>query len=349
MKTKKITLEQAIVQIENYVPTSIPAEKFAPVRPYVIETMKTVATYAGEHPKVYPLTSRVITDHIGALATHCVTVKDSHGDLPSEDELFNGELITWSVTQLPLSDSTRAIRARYLRKIGAILKEVHAPAIPENPVQITSTPYTRAELHEIIRTVRAQSTHARSDNGTVIVALGLSGMLLDDVREVRVKHVDYGPPVTVRVKDRAHIIPTVLSDEFLEVVEKRDFDEYLVAPGRARNGHTVSEALRDFSYGHACPPITLKRLNATWSENLFKRGISQKAFASLTGSAYGSFDKRQRSFPVDADAVLETAGLLTDLMIVGMGEIEQVITGDIEPFETGEMEPFTVIEGGKTL
>lgn len=47
--------------------------------------------------------------------------------------------------------------------------------------------------------------------------------------------------------------------------------------------------------------------------------------------------------------MLETVGLLTDLMIVGMGEIEQVITGEIEPLGTGEMEPFTVIEGGKTL
>lgn len=349
MKEKKITLEQAIAQIENFMPTSIPAEKFAPVRPYVIETMKTIATYGQEHPKAFPLTARAITHHMGTLATHCVTVKDSHGDLLNEDELFNGELVAWSVAQLPLSDSTKAKRLTVLRKIDTVLKDLHLPAPSDSPRLITSTPYTRAELHEIIRTVRAQSTHARSDNGTVIVALGLSGMLPDDVREVRAKHVDYGPPVTVRVKDRAHIIPRVLSDEFLEVVEKRDFDEYLVAPGRVRDGHTVSEALRNFSYGHACPPITLKRLNATWSENLFKRGISQKAFASLTGSAYGSFDARQLSFPVDADAVLETSGLLTDLMIVGMSEIEQVITGDIEPLDTGEMEPFTVIEGGKTL
>lgn len=349
MKAKKITLEQALHQIENYVPTSIPAENFAPVRPYVIETMKTVATYGQEHPKAFPLTARAITHYTGVLAAHCVTVKDSHGDLLNEDELFNGELIAWSVAQLPLSDNTKTKRLTALRKIDAVLKDIHLPEPSEGHLSIKSAPYTRAELHEIIRTVRAQSTHDRSDNGTVIVALGLSGMLPDDVREVRAKHVDYGPPVKVRVKDRAHIIPSVLSDEFLEVVEKRDFDEYLVAPGRVRDGHTVSEALRNFSYGHACPPITLKRLNATWSENLLKRGISQKAFASLTGDGYGSFVVRQRSFPVDADAVLETAGLLTDLMIVGMGEIEQVITGEIEPLDTGEVEPFTVIEGGKTL
>lgn len=347
MKAKKITLEQALHQIENYVPTSIPAEKFASVRPYVIETMKTVATYAKEHPKAFPLTARAITHYTGALATHCVTVKESHGDLLNEDELFNGELIAWSVAQLPLSDSTKAKRLTVLRKIDTVLKDTHLPASSDSPRLITSAPYTRAELHEIIRTVRAQSTHARSDNGMVIVALGLSGMLLDDVREVCPKHVDYGPPVTVRVKDRAHIIPTVLSDEFLEVVEKRDFDEYLVAPGRARNSHTVSDAIRDYSYGHNCPPITLKRLNATWSENLFKRGISQKAFASLTGCGSGSYVARRRGFPVDERAVLETSGLLTDLMIVGTSEIEQDVACEIEPMECFEIQPFTVIDGGK--
>ena len=138
MKAKKITLEQAIDQIENYVPTSIPAEKFAPVRSYVIETMKTVATYAKEHPKAFPLTARAITHYTGALATHCVTVKESHGDILNEDELFNGELIAWSVAQLPLSDSTKAKRLTVLRKIDTVLKDTHLPASLDSPRLITS-------------------------------------------------------------------------------------------------------------------------------------------------------------------------------------------------------------------
>ena len=343
----KITLDEALHLIENYVPASIPPEQYAQVRPYVIQTMTAVVTYVHTRPKVLPLTKRAVDEYTRALTNHCVTVFDAYGEIPDGEEAFNGELIAWSTDQLQVNKDTKTRYGGRLRKIGAILKEVSAFDYSQPLVELTSEPYTRAELHEIIRTVRAQSTQARCDNGTVVVALGLSGMQSEQVRETRAKHVDVGPPVIVRINERNYIVPTVLADDFLKVVDKRNDDAYLLAPDLVRDSHTVSGALRHFSYGHTCPPISLRRLHVTWSGNLFTRGISRKAYLALTGTGDSAFDIRQKRFPVDERAVLETSGLLTDLMIVGTSEIEQDVACEIEPMESFEIQPFTVIDGGK--
>ena len=346
MTVKNLTLEQAVWLIENYTPTSISSERYAQVRPYVIKTMTAVATYLHTRPNVLLLTDRVISDYSRALANHCVTVIDNYGEIPDGEDLFHGELIAWSIAQLQVNKHTQTRCGGRLRKIGAILKEVDALDEPSRN-ELTSEPYTREELQEIIRTVRAQSTQARCDNGTVIVALGLSGMRSEQVCQVRANHVNCGPPVTVYLNERTYIIPNVLADDFLAVVSKRDDEEYVLAPNRARTSHTARAALRHFSYGHNCPSISMRRLHATWSANLFTRGISRKSFSMLTGAGNHSMDLRQKRFPVDERAVLETAGLLTDLMIVGTSEIEQDKTFEIEPTEPCEIAPFTVIDGGK--
>lgn len=350
--SKQYTLDDVRNQVGNYVPspTTVSPDDWEQIRPFVTETVLKLFGYADSNNLSPKLSKDNVGNYLTYLTAHCARVHAHTGTVHSED-MFTAETIAWSLEQEYLSNGTKTERKRILTRAGKLLSEIDAEQWnlrSRNHAETQVKPYAPQEVLKIIDWLDAQGTSLKNECVRVAVTLALAGITAPDINQVRARDVYDGFPVTVTVDERTHAIIPSLSEKFLEIVNQREPDEFVFCPSRARKVQNVTEYMNRFKRGPGMGDVSVRRLVATWRNNLIERGISKEAFLALTGVNRNIYSHHAVNAPLREVALLETVAVTTELFLTGEAMLDERMRNSSASGSTAHNRTgLEVIEGGR--
>ena len=94
--------------------------------------------------------------------------------------------------------------------------------------------------------------------------------------------------------------------------------------------------------------VSVRRLVATWRNNLIERGISKEAFLALTGVNRNIYSHHAVNAPLREDALLETVAVTTELFLTGEAMLDERVRNSSASGSTAHNRTgLEVIEGGR--
>ena len=346
------TLDDARNQVGAYVPSpaTVSPDDWEQIRPFVTETVLKLFSYSDGTNLSPKLSKGNVKNHLTYLTAHCARVYAHTGTVHTE-EMFTAETIAWSLDQESLSNEAKTDRKRILTRTGALLAEMDASKwkLPSrNSAKTQVKPYTPQEVVKIIDWLDAQGTPLKNECARVAVTLALAGITAPDIDQVRARDVHEGFPVTVTVGSRTHAILPSLSEKFLEIVSQREPDEFVFCPSRARKVQNVTEYMNRFKRGPGMGEVSVRRLVATWRNNLIERGISREAFMALTGVSHQTYFRHAANAPVREVSLLETVAVTTELFLTGEAMLDERVRNSSTSASTAhDRTGLKVSEGGR--
>lgn len=349
-KTSTYDKNDALTYISNYVPyrPGVPEDVWIHIESRVREIGAEVIEASDSPEKGLEITDENVRVTMHVLARHCATVFRHTGSLPDNEELFSDDVMHFSAEHSWKYTSTRNRNHRKLQHLAITLGARKTGTITAYPLHIRTEAYTQDELHEILRTIHSQTTEYRQKMSIILVSLALSGLDVHQILQAKNEDIHTDHPVHVRADGHCFYLPSCLVEDFLESVDQSSKDNYLFKTSCRREEATIFDLTNRMNRGPDCPPVSVRRLRATWFFNLAKHGIAGPAMESTFGISRQVMYQYVRANPPQPDIVAQLSRELTDRLL-GDADGEFFITppSPSTPDSAHSSNPgLTLIDGG---